>query len=120
MSEPSIHNVKQREKLTELIYEEFGVKNFFVVKSGVLSCFSSGRSTALILDTGKDFFPIYLLVINSKKSAFSLLFSKNYLLFSQSGFWRYIRKINSALLGDLFDLKPYGFLYQHLCAMTQN
>lgn len=52
MSESSLHNQKQREKICELAFESLKVPNFYIIKSGVLSCFSSGRSTALVLDTG--------------------------------------------------------------------
>lgn len=52
ISESSLHNQEQREKICEIAFEKLNVPNFFIVKSGVLSCFSSGRSTALILDTG--------------------------------------------------------------------
>ncbi|EAR89738.2 actin (macronuclear) [Tetrahymena thermophila SB210] len=52
ISESSLHNQRQREKICQLAFESLKVPNFFIVKSGVLSCFSSGRSTALVLDTG--------------------------------------------------------------------
>ena len=52
MSDPNIHNTKDRETLTELVFEKIGVGNFFLCKGGVLSCFASGRATALILDSG--------------------------------------------------------------------
>lgn len=38
--------------LCEIAFEKLGVPNFFLAKSGILSAFSSGRQTALILDTG--------------------------------------------------------------------
>jgi len=34
------------------VFEKLGIKNFYLCKSGALSCFSSARSTALILDSG--------------------------------------------------------------------
>lgn len=52
MSESSLHNPKQREKICELAFETLKVPNFYIIKSGVLSCFSSGRSSALVLDSG--------------------------------------------------------------------
>ena len=52
MSDPNIHDAEDRQKLTELIFEKFDVGNFFLCKGGVLSCFASGRATALILDSG--------------------------------------------------------------------
>jgi actin-like protein 6A len=52
MSEPSLHHKDQRQKICELAFEKFGVPAYFSCKAGVLSCFASGRSTSLILDTG--------------------------------------------------------------------
>ena len=52
VSESSLHNVKFREKLIQLAFENLQVPNLFVVKSAVLSAFSSGRSNALVLDSG--------------------------------------------------------------------
>lgn len=52
ISEYSQHNKEQRQKVCEIMFEKFSVPAFFMCKSGVLSCFASGRSTALILDSG--------------------------------------------------------------------
>ena len=52
MSEPSIHNKEQRQTLCEIIFEKLQLPAFFVCKAAVLSCFASGRSTSLILDSG--------------------------------------------------------------------
>lgn len=52
MSDPSIHNKEQRQKICEIMFEKFQVPAFFMCKAGVLSCFASGRSTSLILDSG--------------------------------------------------------------------
>lgn len=52
MSESSVHNQKQRERICQLAFETLKVPNFYIVKSGVLSAFSSGCSTAVVLDTG--------------------------------------------------------------------
>ena len=52
MSEPSIHNKEQRQTICEIIFEKLQLPAFFVCKAAVLSCFASGRSTSLILDSG--------------------------------------------------------------------
>lgn len=35
-----------------MVFEKFNVGNFYMCKGGVLSCFASGRATALVLDSG--------------------------------------------------------------------
>ena len=52
MSESSLHNQKYREKIAQIAFEKLQVPNLYIVKSAVLSAFSSGRSNALILDSG--------------------------------------------------------------------
>lgn len=61
-SEPEYHPVlfseaswnvrNNREKLTELMFEKYNVPAFFLVKNAVLAAFSSGRATALVVDSG--------------------------------------------------------------------
>jgi len=52
VSECSWNTRNIREKLTELAFEKYQVQAFYVAKNAVLSAFSSGRSTGLILDSG--------------------------------------------------------------------
>lgn len=52
LSESPVQSREQREWLCQAVFEQLNVRNFFLVKSGVLSAFSSGRQNALILDTG--------------------------------------------------------------------
>jgi len=52
VSECSWNTRNIREKLTELAFEKYQVQAFYVAKDAVLSAFSSGRSTGLILDSG--------------------------------------------------------------------
>jgi len=52
LSEPSIHHKEQRQKICEIMFEKFSVPAFFTCKNGALSCFASGRSTSLVLDSG--------------------------------------------------------------------
>ena len=52
MTEPATNERNKREKLTELMFEKYNVPAFYLCKSPVLSTFASGRSTALVLDSG--------------------------------------------------------------------
>jgi actin-like protein 6A len=51
-TEPSLHNKENRIKLTEFMFEKYGIPAIFICKNAVLSAFSCGRSTALIFDSG--------------------------------------------------------------------
>lgn len=51
-TENAIHNKDQRMKLTEYMFEKYKIPALFLVKDPVLSAFSCGRSSALILDIG--------------------------------------------------------------------
>jgi actin-like protein 6A len=51
-SEPSIHNKDIRCKITESMFEKYGLPAMFICKSAVLSAFSLGRSSCLVLDSG--------------------------------------------------------------------
>ena len=44
---------KKREQLCELVFEKFKSSAFFTVKSPVLTCFAHGKSSGLVLDSGK-------------------------------------------------------------------
>ena len=52
MAEASHNTPAAREKMTELVFEKFGVPAFFLSKNAVLTAFASGRGTALVLDVG--------------------------------------------------------------------
>lgn len=52
LSESPVQSKENREWLCQAVFEQLNVRNFQLVKCGVLSAFSSGRSNALILDTG--------------------------------------------------------------------
>jgi len=51
-SEPAWNERPKREKQCELMFETFNVPAFFICKTPVLSCYSTGRSTAMVLDSG--------------------------------------------------------------------
>ncbi|KAM5165141.1 actin-like protein 6A [Mantella aurantiaca] len=54
MSEAVWNTREKREKLTELMFEHYHIPAFYLSKSAVLSTFSSGRNTGLILDSGSQ------------------------------------------------------------------
>lgn len=51
-TEPSFHNKENRIKLTEFMFEKYGIPGLFICKNAVLSAFSCGRSTSLVFDSG--------------------------------------------------------------------
>lgn len=42
----------QRETIAKIAFEKLGVANIFFLKTPVLACFATGRSTALVADSG--------------------------------------------------------------------
>eukprot|EP01119_Soliformovum_irregulare_P024976 TRINITY_DN9104_c0_g1_i1.p1 TRINITY_DN9104_c0_g1~~TRINITY_DN9104_c0_g1_i1.p1 ORF type:complete len:403 (+),score=109.12 TRINITY_DN9104_c0_g1_i1:79-1287(+) len=52
LAEPSFNTKAAREKMTEIMFETFGCPAAFIAKNAVLSAFSVGKSTALVLDSG--------------------------------------------------------------------
>jgi len=54
VSEPSIHNKEHRMTMVEHLFEKLNVPCAFIIKSGVLSAFSCGKSTCLVLDSGHN------------------------------------------------------------------
>lgn len=53
-SEPGIHNKENRALLSQIMFEKFEIPAIFVCKTPVLSAFSCGRSTCLVLDSGSQ------------------------------------------------------------------
>ncbi|KAI8925771.1 actin family [Entophlyctis helioformis] len=51
-AEPSWNPREKREKLCELAFEKYNAPAFYLGRSAVLSAFASGRSTALVVDSG--------------------------------------------------------------------
>lgn len=50
------HELKEiRERTSEFLFERLNVANVFFLKAPVLSCFATGRSSALVLDSGENF-----------------------------------------------------------------
>ncbi|KAK6590242.1 BRG1 brm-associated factor 53A [Cryptosporidium xiaoi] len=52
LTEPSRHNRKFREKEAEIMFEKFNVPALYTAKKAVLSAFSVGRSSGLVVDIG--------------------------------------------------------------------
>lgn len=55
LTEPSFNTASLREKTTEIVFEKYDTPALFLAKSGVLASFASGRSTALIVESGGGF-----------------------------------------------------------------
>ncbi|CAO3674247.1 unnamed protein product [Umbelopsis ramanniana] len=51
-TEPAWNPTEKREKLVELAFETFNFPAFYLAKDAVMSAFSVGRATALVLDSG--------------------------------------------------------------------
>ncbi|KRX27863.1 Cleavage stimulation factor subunit 3 [Trichinella nelsoni] len=51
-SEASWNTRTKRERLTEVMFEKFGIPAFYVAKNSVLAAFANGRQTAIVLDSG--------------------------------------------------------------------
>lgn len=45
---------EDRERLTELVFEKFESPALFLSKGGVLSAFSCGKASALVIDVGEQ------------------------------------------------------------------
>ncbi|KAI9890612.1 MAG: NuA4 histone acetyltransferase subunit [Vezdaea aestivalis] len=52
MSEPGWNPPKSREKCVEIAMENWGAPAFWIARTGVLSTFAAGKSTALVIDVG--------------------------------------------------------------------
>ncbi len=54
MTEPPLNPKRNREKMTEIIFEKFKPSCFYLGIQSVLSLYASGRTTGLVLDVGYD------------------------------------------------------------------
>jgi actin-like protein 6A len=52
LAEPSFNKDENREKMLEIMFEKYKVPAVFISKNAVLSSFSCGRSTAVVVDSG--------------------------------------------------------------------
>ncbi|KAI8143573.1 actin family [Fennellomyces sp. T-0311] len=51
-TEPAWNTTENREKMVELAFEKFSFPAFYLAKDAVMTAFSVGRATALVLDSG--------------------------------------------------------------------
>ncbi|KAF3902635.1 Actin-1 [Orbilia brochopaga] len=52
ITEPVWNPLKNREKTTEIVFEEFGVPAYFLVKSAVCESFANSKPSSLVIDVG--------------------------------------------------------------------
>nr|GAT53976.1 predicted protein [Mycena chlorophos] len=52
VTEPAWNTPENRERMAEIMFEEFQVPAFYVANTGVLNAFASGRGSALVVDIG--------------------------------------------------------------------
>ncbi|KAK8917001.1 Actin-related protein 4 [Platanthera zijinensis] len=52
LSEPTSNAPQHRERMAELMFENYNVPALFVAKNAVLTSFASGRATSLVVDSG--------------------------------------------------------------------
>ena len=54
LTEPILNPKKNREKMTEVMFETFNVPAFYLANQAVLSAYGNDRVTGLVLDSGVD------------------------------------------------------------------
>ncbi|UJR22565.1 hypothetical protein I4U23_025612 [Adineta vaga] len=52
LSEPSLNPIGSREKMTQIMFEHFKVPAMYIAKQGVLSFYTLGRTTGIIVESG--------------------------------------------------------------------
>ncbi|KAF9468962.1 actin-like protein Arp4p [Collybia nuda] len=52
VTEPTWNTPENRERMAEIMFEEFQVPAFYIANTGVLSAFSAGKGSALVIDIG--------------------------------------------------------------------
>ncbi|CCA69498.1 related to ACT1-actin [Serendipita indica DSM 11827] len=52
VTEPAWNTEANRERMAEILFEEFKVPAFYIANSGVLTSFAAGQGTALVVDIG--------------------------------------------------------------------
>ena len=52
LTEAPLNPKANREKMTQVMFETFGIPNFYVAIQAVLSLYSSGRTTGIVMDSG--------------------------------------------------------------------
>ncbi|KAK0498542.1 actin-related protein Arp4p [Armillaria luteobubalina] len=54
VTEPSWNTVENRERMAEIMFEEFQVPAFYISNTGVLNTFAAGKGSALVIDVGQE------------------------------------------------------------------
>ncbi|KIO00756.1 hypothetical protein M404DRAFT_16358 [Pisolithus tinctorius Marx 270] len=52
VTEPAWNTAANRERMAEIMFEEFQVPAFYIANTGVLNAFASGKGSALVIDVG--------------------------------------------------------------------
>lgn len=52
LTEPPMNNLRNREKMAELMFETFNVPGMYISMQAVLSLYASGRTTGIVVDSG--------------------------------------------------------------------
>lgn len=54
LTDVPLNDKKSREKMTQIMFEKFSVKGFYIQTQAVLSLFASGRTTGIVVESGHD------------------------------------------------------------------
>ncbi|KAF8204956.1 actin-related protein Arp4p [Pholiota molesta] len=54
VTEPTWNTTANRERMAEIMFEEFEVPAFYIANTGVLNAFAAGKGSALVVDVGKS------------------------------------------------------------------
>ncbi|KAJ8086375.1 NuA4 histone acetyltransferase subunit [Marasmius tenuissimus] len=54
VTEPAWNTTENRERMAEIMFEEFQVPAFYIANTGVLNTFAAGKGTALVIDVGQS------------------------------------------------------------------
>ncbi|KAL4076536.1 actin family, partial [Scleroderma yunnanense] len=54
VTEPAWNTTANRERMAEIMFEEFQVPAFYIANTGVLNAFAAGKGSALVIDVGQS------------------------------------------------------------------
>ncbi|KAH8106233.1 brg1-associated factor b [Cristinia sonorae] len=54
VTEPAWNTAANRERMAEIMFEEFDVPAFYIANTGVLNAFAAGKGSALVIDIGRS------------------------------------------------------------------
>ncbi|KAL9712470.1 Actin- protein 4 [Leucoagaricus gongylophorus] len=54
VTEPTWNTPENRERMAEIMFEEFDVPAFYIANTGVLNAFAAGKGTAFVVDVGQS------------------------------------------------------------------